>query len=787
MSIVFYDLPQTLSDDIDQFEKHVRDFRSGELHPTKFKGIRVAYGVYEQRADNTFMVRIRCGAGGITPGQLLRASQLGEQYGNGHLHVTTRQEIQLHYVQLEDIPTVMRELQRVGLSSRGGGGNTIRNIMSSFDSGVSPSEVFDVEPYNVALTSRLIAEADSWNLPRKLKMTLSSSADDNANATLQDLGFIAKIQEGAKGFEVWVAGGMGIRPITGKQLIPWIPEDQLYPVVKAVKNLFHKHGDRKNKNKNRLRFLWNDLGEETFRAYFQEELSALASVEPLSLSPRKAPSLPSLDKFKGEGLPEEDRIGFERWKTRFVTEQKQSGLFQVKLSLILGDIYTADVERLAVVLSPLGDDHIRLSMDQNVYLRNIPGDYLPQIYGALQGMTSLYSKPKLYSNIITCTGAKTCKLGICFPRGLSRQIQKELDRADEGLLDRVSHLKINISGCPNSCGQHHVGDLGFFGRVKKSSDNRSFPAYTILGGAVVKPGQTRFAIEAGWIHSRDLPKALVEILESYELVKDGYESFAAYFDDRGKEDIRRIVKVYNDRLPTFEEDKNYFFDWGGDEIFSTKGMGTGECSAGIFDMIGVDQKLILEAKKELNDDLAEEARKDILYRILLPAARMLLVTRGVDARSDREVYSSFARFFIDTALVEEDFRGLLDRAERGDSLSEKEVLGFSERVFALYATMDRSMKFPGETTSLAIEKPAEEKVSPIVEVVLKDLRGVGCPMNFVKTKMALHGIEKGGQLEILLDDGAPIENVPGSVRGEGHRVLSQEREENHWKVLIEKV
>ncbi len=455
----------------------------------------------------------------------------------------------------------------------------------------------------------------------------------------------------------------------------------------------------------------------------------------------------------------------------------------------MGDLYTKDAVYLANLLSPLGENVIRCSMDQNFYLRNIPDGYLTKVFLTLKNITNFYQKPKIYSNMIACTGADTCKLGICLPRNLTPKIQDKLDLIDNEILDNVHDLKINISGCPNSCGQHHVGDLGFFGRIRKTKDNRSFPAYNIIGGAIIKPGETRLGLDAGWVHSKDLPDVIKDIVTEYETEQDNFDDFAEYFDAIGREVIEDIAKEYNSRIPSFDDDKNYYFDWGAEKIFSTEGMGSGECSAGIFDMIGVDQKIILKTKNEYINSKSDEEKEKLLYKILLHSSRMLLVTRGVDTRSEKEVYDNFIKHFIDKDLIDNRFRPLIDSAIKHHLLSEKEVLTLSDAVIALYSTMDKSMKFPGETTNMAIDTSvAKDREEPAKnEHAFKDLRGVACPMNFVKTKMELHKIKSGEELEILLDDGAPIDNVPGSVKGEGHEILLQEKEGEHWKVIIKKV
>src|SRR5581483_8529403 len=258
---VYYEIPATLWGEVDELEAFVQQHVDGRLDAASLKARRVPFGCYEQRKDGTYMLRIRCPGGALIPRQLRTIATLSSQYGAGHIHITTRQEFQIHDVKLEDVAPVMRQLLNAGLATRGGGGNTVRNIILSPDAGVSRDEVFDPSPYAFALTSRLIAQPNSWTLPRKFKIAFSNSAKDSAYARFTDLGFVVAAQDGVLGFRVYVAGGMGTKPEVGHLLHEFIPTDDVLFVTEATKRAFDKHGNRKNKNAARLRFLWNQLGE----------------------------------------------------------------------------------------------------------------------------------------------------------------------------------------------------------------------------------------------------------------------------------------------------------------------------------------------------------------------------------------------------------------------------------------------------------------------------------------------------------------------------------------------
>jgi sulfite reductase (ferredoxin) len=282
---VYYEIPATLWDEVDELESFVQRHLEGKLDAASLKARRVPFGCYQQRKNGAYMLRIRCPGGALTPSQLRTIATLSSRHGAGHIHVTTRQEFQIHDLKLGDVVPVMRQLLNARLATRGGGGNTVRNIILSPDAGVSPNEAFDPSPYAFALTTRLIAQPNSWTLPRKFKIAFSNSAKDSAYARFNDLGFVAAAQDGVLGFRVYVAGGMGTKPEVGHLLHEFTPADDVYLVAEATKRVFDKHGNRKDKRAARLRFLWNQLGEDRFRQLYEQELRELRQEEqrPLEL------------------------------------------------------------------------------------------------------------------------------------------------------------------------------------------------------------------------------------------------------------------------------------------------------------------------------------------------------------------------------------------------------------------------------------------------------------------------------------------------------------------------
>jgi len=781
-TMLAYTIPGNYPDEIDELERFVEQFRSGAVTAAELRARRVPFGVYEQRVKGSFMVRIRCAAGIITPGQLRRVADLSSRLASGRLHVTTRQEIQMHDVLLENMVPVIRELAAVGLASRGGGGNTVRNVIASWDSGIAVDEVFDVTPHAVELTSRLIALGDSWLLPRKFKIAFSNSGADNAFGTANDVGFIATVKGNRRGFRVFVAGGMGRAPQAGQLLHDFIEEGDVFLVAEAIKRLFSKFGNRRNKHSARLRFLWNTLGRDRFVEEYRKQRTALEAehpapfVRPAWSDTAQAPS--------GLVAADERSTDFDLWKKRYVTAQRQTGLSSILVPLALGDISSETATLLADSLATFGDNTIRCTADQNISLRNIPDRYLGNIFELVRRVSASWNWPRLLANAVACAGASTCQLGICLSRGALSATVDRLKTSDIDL-DGLDGFRLHLSGCFNSCGRHGLAHLGLFGKAGRKG-HHSYPAYTIVAGAKIDSAHgSALAHRIDEISAHDVPQFVEEFLRHYVSRKESFSSFQDYLDKEGEDRIRAICDKYRD-IPTIEEDESYYRDWGAQEPFSLAGRGTGECAAGLFDLIEVGLEKVRADRSALDTESDPFVRSAILQRLVVTAARALLITRGVEAAADRDVLDLFERNFMDTGIVAQSFGPVIEAARSGAetlaAVSDR-ALAFSKEIEDLYASMDDTLQFHPSSSHKSGENPQKEPVN--IDLV-KDLRGVACPMNFVKTKMALSQLNAGQVLQVLLDDGEPIENVPKSVEAEGHRIIGQGRVADHWSVTIRK-
>ena len=572
-----FQISSGLARDLAEFEAKVERFKAGTMSEDQFRAFRVPMGVYEQRESGTYMLRVRCPAGGVLPGQMRGLAEVSKRFGNGVLHVTTRQELQVHRVPLESIHPALVALRAAGLATKGGGGNTVRNITACCDCGVCARELFDVAPFAVALTERLMPDPISFQLPRKYKIAFSGCPSDCAGATVHDLGFIARHQDGQEGFAVYVAGGMGAKSRIASLLHEFVPAADIFLVAEAVKRVFNQHGDRKNKHLARLRFLVERIGFKAFIDLYERELAALRALKlaPLQARARNAQS-PDARRSSAPHAPRSRSHDFPAWRQANVRPQKQPGLFIVELPLPLGDL-TADImANLADIVAVHGDRMLWATQWQNLALRCVAESELPSLYEQLQILGLAEPQPAVLRNLVACAGASTCRLGICLSRGLAKAVATRLGNSPLDL-NKLGNLKLQISGCPNSCGRHPVADIGLHGAVRRI-EGWLVPHYTVLLGGRVAEGKTRFAANAATLPARNVPAFLEDLLATFSASPEAAD-FHRFIDNGGRKAAETLAARYQ-HIPAFTEDKSYYFDWDAEIPFSLEGRGSGECSAG---------------------------------------------------------------------------------------------------------------------------------------------------------------------------------------------------------------
>lgn len=822
-----YRIPSTLNGDLDYTQSLIDQFKAGEIQAGQLKSNRVPMGIYEQRKNQHYMLRLRCAGGLVTPEQLAKIAFVGHQLSTSHLHVTTRQEIQIHNVDIEDAIPALKKLEKVGISSAGGGGNTVRNMMVDDRSGLTADEEFDVYPYVEELTSRLIAEKDSFTMPRKYKVAIDTSVATANYSYIADLGLQARIKDGQRGFRVLIAGSAASNAHTGWEVFDFLPEKDLYRAAKALKNWFHKYGNRRNRHKARMRYVFYKYGTEEAKRLYLEEFEELKKDGSIDF---EAPALP-LEHHKPNFPPLKAPTDFETWKRRYAHKQTNAeglkeNLWYAYIPLRHGNNSTDFFAEVAEYLGNYGNDVIRFTKKEQIQVRNIPEEYLTNIYAFFKKL-GVYQidYPVVVTNLTCCTGADTCRLGICLPKGAIDGIAKQLLNSNLNL-DAIPDFELRMNGCTNICALATWGDLGFSGRVGRVGDD-PYPAYTIW---LPVKGKHEIDLQQGYIAAKKIPAFVEDYLRDVIAEQANYADYYDYVAKRGVNIVKELIAKYKEVAP-YSEEPDTFFDFGDDEKFSLIKYGKAECSAGLFDIIEIDQDTIREKRKEVEllmgntpqgvpADLQSDGKQatskieKLLHDIVFSENRMLLVTRGLDPRTDEDVYNGFEKEFIAAGIIPQKFKVLTDKARNNESLIEQKPLidELADLLNDLYQNMDDSLQFKLTAEKTPVEQVAEEKnaeekapaeqvseekapaekasaaeeTETIVPDVKKDFRGVMCPMNFVKTKIALTPMQSGQILEILLDDGAPIENVPGSVKNEGHTILSTEKVENYWKVLIKK-
>ncbi len=815
-------IPSNIVEEIETFETEARRVLSGELSPDIFKPFRLQYGIYGQRQPGVQMFRIKIPFGGLTANQLRRVAELAEQYATGVGHVTTRQDIQLHFVELKHVPEMMRQLASVGLTTREACANTVRNVTACHLAGVCHGEVFDVTPYAKTVAYHLLRNPLNQSLPRKFKIALSGCRQDCALTPIHDIGLLAvKRGDGVIGFRMVAGGGLGSTPRMAQVLREFTPMDELLPSIEAVIKVFDTLGNRKNRNKARMKFVIEKLGFDEFKRRWEAAYAAMGYAvpthepiklldyadDPPLLMPIKA-TLSSMGNEQGNGqgngngaaLLSGEAPAFQAWKRTNVVPQRQAGFATAAIKLPMGDLTTDQMWVVADLAERYSNGNIRTTINQNVVIRWIPEERLKEFYDEL--VTHGLGDPgaELVEDIIACPGTDTCGLGITSSKGMARALAEVFPagQVPEDLRD----VSVKISGCHNSCAQHHIATIGLHGVGKRLGEHTA-PHYELhLGGHVdgtPKIGQLTVKLPA-----KSVPAAIRHLVEVYRRDRKQGESLQTFVTRVGKGALKDELIPYT-IVPAYEQDPTYYYDWEGEAEFVLEDLGPGECAGGALEMI--DDRM-LEADQELYQAklLVEEHQYALSvnksYRAVLAAAKALLVTEGLDPATDAETFQEFDLRLASKGIVPATYMNLGQQV--GDLGSKDATVGeatermsFAKRFLEVCRAATEQMGKDLKLTQVKEEAlppatpkaAAPEAVPEAPKAPVYDLRGVACPMNYVKTKLKLEMMEDGERLEVWLDAGEPIRNVPMSLRNDGHKILEEgplEADARHFKILVEK-
>ncbi|MDP1853399.1 MAG: sulfurtransferase TusA family protein [Candidatus Omnitrophota bacterium] len=779
MNYNLFNLPEEVKKDAENYRRSLEEFLADKIPDARFKGVRVPWGVYSHRGGKAFMSRIRIPAGAVNTAQLKALAEAAKKYGDGRLHITTRQDIQIHNIKLEDTFKVIDYLQDYGLSPRGGGGNTLRNITACPFSGICKDEVFDVRANAIALTEYFLRQESSFMLPRKFKITFSGCVKDCSGILINDVGLLADIRGGKKGFKIFVGGGLGASSRIGKLLEEFIPESELGYCVTALKNVFYKNGDRKDRHHNRLRFLVEKMGLDEFKKLYLSEFKAVKDAEHIALKDIQAFSMQEIN----SEIPVKEDKQYRDFLRYNIRPQRQKGYSCILLRIPQGDIKAEELAALAGLEGDFKDIEFRALQSQDIAIAWVENSCLFDIFLKIKNILQDFLYPDTLLDVTVCKGATTCNLGLCNSPALSRKIEEMIKARFIGK-EVFKRLDIKLNGCPNSCGQHPIGKISFVGAAKRV-DNRPVPFYKVLLGGRREAEKTALAKEAGMIAAKNAPLFLEEFLnkveEKFRESIDIYEFLEAEAVVIAKELLARHAY-----MPSYLEGRNFYVDWGREDDFSLSGLGTGECGAGVIDMIEAD---LADAKIAIEE--AEKKSYDIekIKKAFFSASRALLIVKGVDPYNPEDAVSEFKKKFVDAKIasdeyadIENVFKAINDKLNAEQKKEKFLYAGkFTAHINELYKSMDPSFSFPncaGESKPSLKNNEAPKRIM--------DLKGTPCPINYIKAKLALEDLDTGDILEVILDEGEPIRNVPESLKNDGHQVLSVKQEGKFYRILIKK-
>ena len=643
--------------DIIDLERKIALFRDGKIDDERFRSLRLARGVYGQRQEGVQMIRIKLPFGKVSSEQLHRISDVSDEYSRGRLHITTRQDIQIHYVSLDRTPELWAELEKSDITLREACGNTVRNITASENAGIDVDEPFDVSPYAYALFQFFLRNPICQEMGRKFKMSFSSSDKDTALSYLHDLGFIPKIVNGERGFKVMLGGGLGSQPHHAELLSEFIPVNQIIPTTEGVLRIFDRFGERNKRLKARMKFLIKDLGRDAFLKLVEEEKKALAyqTVE-IDTTAFDAPIAAPL--LVAPKVVIEDVAAFEAWKKSNVIQQKQAGYVAIGIKVSLGDFYTDKARLLADLIKNYGANELRFTLRQDILIRHIKEENLAFFYQELAKLDFVSLGYNSTADITACPGTDTCNLGIASSTGIATELERVLASEYPKYNDN-NEITIKISGCMNACGQHNMAEIGFQGMSINSGKLVAPALQVLLGGGNLGNGEGRFSDKVIKIPSRRGPDALRFLLNDFEANANGLK-FLDYYDAKGEKYFFDLLTPLANITNLTEAD---FVDWGNADNY-VKAIGVGECAGVVIDLVTT---LIFEAKDKMT--FAQEAFDDknwadaiyLAYAGFVNGAKALLLSENEKTNHHAGIIDLFDTVFTATnkIVLKSTFRDLV--------------------------------------------------------------------------------------------------------------------------------
>ena len=670
--------------DIIELEKKIKLFYDGKIDEERFRSLRLARGVYGQRQFGVQMIRIKLPYGNLTSEQLHRISNVSDEYSRGRLHITTRQDIQIHHVSLDRTPELWAELEKDDITLREACGNTVRNITASETAGIDINEPFDVSPYAHAMFEFFLRNPVCQEMGRKFKISFSGTDEDTALSFMHDLGFIAKEQDGKIGFKVMLGGGLGSQARLADVLYEFLEPEQIIPVTEAVLRVFDRYGERTKRARARLKFLLKAIGLEAFVELVQEEIKAL-SHQSYPIDVNQFQTEVSVQDVEIPEVQIGDRKEFELWKKTNVIRQKQEGFSAIGIKVKLGDFYTKEARLLADLVKKYGSNQIRLTLRQNILLRHIKNDRIPFFYQELKKLGFADAGYNTAADITSCPGTDTCNLGIASSTGITTKLESVIKNEYRELLEQED-ITIKISGCMNSCGQHSMAQIGFQGMTIKSGSYVAPALQVLLGGGVLGNGEGRIADKVIKVPSKRGAQAFRFVIDDFQKNVHKGESFLDYYDRQGKNYFYQLLKPLSQTDHLQESD---FVDWGSDTQY-IKAVGVGECAGVVIDLVST---LLFESEEKIEhavEAFQNEQYADAIYYAyasFVNSAKALLLSADKKTNTHAGIITQFDEVFTGELELETTFSDLVYQIKKNEpsrTFAEKYI----EEAKAFYKKID---------------------------------------------------------------------------------------------------
>jgi sulfite reductase (ferredoxin) len=635
--------------EIIDLEKKIRLFREGELHDEKFRSLRLARGIYGQRQPGVQMVRIKLPYGKVSTGQLNKICDVSDKYATGNLHITTRQDIQIHFVSLDRTPELWAELSEDSITLREACGNTVRNITASPMAGVDPKEPFDVTPYAQAFFEYLLRNPICQEMGRKFKIAFSSSEEDTAFTFMHDLGFIPKITvldgQEVRGFKVMLGGGLGSQPYIAEEVTDFMHEDLIIPFAESVIRIFDRYGERTRRNKARLKYLIQDIGKEAFLELAEKERLALKT-KTYKINTETAAPVISERIFTADVT---NKLKYEQWLATNIFKQKQDGFVTIGIKVQNGDIKTPVARQLIELVKEIAGDDIRLTAAQGIMLKFVREENLPYVFEQLDRLGLASPGYQSIVDITSCPGTDTCNLGISNSTGITRELERVILEEYPDLIYNKD-INIKISGCINACGQHALAAIGFHGSSMKVGKMVAPALQVLLGGGPTGDGRGLASEKIIKVPSKRGPEVLRTLLGDYFTNSTEGELFNQYYARRGKIYFYDLLNPLTNQETIAPED---FIDWEHDEPYKPE-IGVGECAGVMIDLVATlfyeaDEKIEKSEEAFTAGDYADSIY--YAYTSFIQSAKALLIAEGSKTNTQSGIVKDFDALIVTTGKI----------------------------------------------------------------------------------------------------------------------------------------